>query len=106
MESIYTELALNWSKNECDGTESVFFPYLSSAMVRFPLQSVALVKQFMRSIVEKKICYFNLFYTYILKVNYFVRSEFKLMKFCTVLCAEVAIKLDEVGPIDNRPSPK
>ena len=26
MESIYTELALYWSKNECARTENVFFP--------------------------------------------------------------------------------
>ena len=36
MESIYAQLALYGSKNECARTDTVFFPYLSSAMVQFP----------------------------------------------------------------------
>ena len=39
MESIYTELALYWSKTECAMTDNVFSPiYLRSAMIRFPLR--------------------------------------------------------------------
>ena len=37
MKSIYTELALYGSKKKCARTDTVFFPYLRSAMVRFPL---------------------------------------------------------------------
>ena len=43
MESIYSDLALYGSKNEGARTDTVFSPYLRSAMVRFPQKAGALV---------------------------------------------------------------
>ena len=38
MESIYAELALSDNTNECARTDIVIYPYLRSAMVRFPFR--------------------------------------------------------------------
>ena len=51
MESIYTQLALYGSKNECARTENVFSPYPRSAMVRLPLLCPGNHKQFVFSLL-------------------------------------------------------
>ena len=67
MESIYTELDLYGSKNECARTDTVFSPYLRSAMVWFPfllllcaLKVVVHPKSLILIIVNSKLIYTTL----------------------------------------------